>query len=337
MELDYSLIQPHTIEIYNLNNKVCQLKTIPARKLLVGERFDLFAKLFYIKKRKSNPLQATQVYAEHIKAFNPDLKEPGRDDKNSVEDFTSVFDQLIDTFEHGEFDSTVSIVPIDSRGVILDGAHRVAALAFYDKQVTVAQFDDVQSRGRFDYDYFKFRGLKNSVLDIVALDMTYWLPDIKVACLWPSVKDKTQAVNLLGNFAHPVYELEMKFSLKQMEKFVGEIYSHQPWTKNFDSVKDKAIKCYGRNNIKFVLFETTDDEGLLNVKARIRDLYGIGNHSIHITDNQHETEQIMQWLAANKDECARPLLSEHWEYFKRVHWINFKVQIAKLLNRLKDK
>ena len=80
-------IQEHTVKIYNLNNQSYQIETVKARTLLSPYRFDLYAKLYYIKHRKERPEKALEVYNQHIKTFNPDWKEPGREDKISQKDF----------------------------------------------------------------------------------------------------------------------------------------------------------------------------------------------------------------------------------------------------------
>ena len=111
---------------------------------------------------------ATKVYSEHIKAFNPDFKEPGRDDKNGCSDFINDFNAIIRQFKNNEFDDSISIVPVDKNGIILDGSHRLAALAYYNRTITIARFHNVTAKCRFDYDYFLNRGLSRTIADIIA-------------------------------------------------------------------------------------------------------------------------------------------------------------------------
>ena len=73
-------LQPHTVEIYHLEEGQIEEKLVEARSLLIPSRFDLFAKVYYIRMREENRMEAERVYKEHIKAFNPDLREPGRDE-----------------------------------------------------------------------------------------------------------------------------------------------------------------------------------------------------------------------------------------------------------------
>lgn len=193
--IDTSKFQEHTVALYHLDNFSCVIETVDARSLLVVERFDLFAKLFYVEYRNSNPDLAHKIYVEHIKAFNPDAKEPGREDKNSFQDFVSSFNVIIDNFGNGEFDDTISIVPVDKNGIILDGAHRVSALAYYNKKVRIARFPEVERKCRFDYKYFKKRGLSWTTCDLIANYMVKWCNNLYVACLWPKLSMRQKDID----------------------------------------------------------------------------------------------------------------------------------------------
>ena len=62
-------LQPHTVSIYHLTDDVVEEQVVDARSLLNPTRFDLFAKLYYIRNRKENPTEAERIYKEHIRAF----------------------------------------------------------------------------------------------------------------------------------------------------------------------------------------------------------------------------------------------------------------------------
>ena len=345
--MDYSLLQQHTVKIYHLENRRCVLKRMPARSLLVPQRFDLFAKLFYIGHVDEDPSSALKVYKEHIKAFNPDEKEPGRVEKNSVEDFVAAFNAIIADFRYRDFDDTISIVPVDKNGVILDGAHRVSALAFFDREVTVAQFSDVKAKCDFDYQYFMKRGLSLSLCDMIAHEMVRWLDNMLVACLWPRLGNnaaKRNASLLLAKTHTISYEKRMSVNLKSLSIFVGEIYKAQPWTLNKESVRDKAIRVMGRNNrtVWFVFFENKGKlEDIIQEKNEMRDMYGCDKDSLHITDNIEETRQIAQltlspdcvsrWNDSTPGELSTRI-SEKFHYFKNVTWMNLKTKVWNLIH-----
>ncbi len=348
-----SRLQYHTITTYELDGKASfTLQHVKARTLLTVRRFDLFAKLYYIAHRDNDRQQALKVYSAHIMAFNPDGREPGRDDKNGVDDFIDNFDKLIDDFRVNEFDSNQSLIPVDAHGTILDGAHRVAALAFYDREVTIVRFEDVQAKCNFDYEYFKKRGLSWGICDIVALEMAEWLNDLYAACLWPRINDdeKRMVKNTLAVHHHIAYVKEMSVTLRTLKQFVGEIYSLQSWTKNPDAVSDKALRCLGHGRRMWVVFFSAINNDLvmiLSEKEAMRSLLGHGKDTLHITDNDNETRQIAELvLSQDVSNSAMPIssfsrivetLKERWFYFKHIQWIELKVKIYQIVKRIRKK
>lgn len=344
-------IQQHTNNIYNLSNKKYSIKVVNARTLLKPSRFDLFAKLFYIVNKKVDYQKALEVYSAHIKAFNPDFKEPGRTDKNSISDFVNTFDDLILQFSKSEFNSDISVIPVDSDGVILDGAHRVSVLAFYNKTVTIAQFENTFAKCPFNFEYFKKRGVKWKILNLIALEMCNWLNNIHIACIWPkigSTASVNNVISLLDNDFGIGYIYKEVISLSSFIDFIKNVYLGQEWTKNYTAVKDKAIKCFSYNkNTTFVIFE--NNKGLSYVidrKDQIRELFTFEKHSIHISDNKTETYEIANlifnetsiWRKNTNRNTSYKFLREIKEqiyYVKNIYWLNLKIKIASIYNQLK--
>lgn len=354
--MDFSLLQPHTVNLYDLTNKTYTIERVKAKSLLSPLRFDLFAKLYYAKHRDDDPTKARHIYIEHIKAFNPDGREPGRDDKISFEDFIRIFDSLLDYFKENNFDEKESIVPLSSNGIILDGAHRVAALAYYNKEITIARFNGVVSVCQFDYLYFKMRGLSQEVSDTIAKEILNWTPYCFVACLWPKMGDdkkKEMAIDRIKRFSTVFYAKKLHCSLSSFGTFIARIYQGQSWVgseKNgFAGAMDKALNCYDTNkNIDFVFFQSNKmlDE-ILELKEEIRNLFIYGKHSLHITDNDEETKDIA-YLVLSKEGLSEWLYKhDSWGYvflirdivrekiyiFKKVHWIRFKTFFYSFLIR----
>lgn len=356
--MDYSLFQSHTVTLYNLKEKTYTIERVKARSLLSPLRFDLFAKLYYARHRYDDSTQAHRVYIEHIKAFNPDGREPGRDDKTSFEEFTNTFDSLLDYFKDNDFDETKSIVPVSSDGIILDGAHRVAALAYYDKEVTIARFDEVVPVCQFNYLYFKKRGLSQEVSDIIANEVLLWIPDCFVACLWPKMGDdkkKQMAIERIKSFSTVFFVKRLHCTLSSFGTFIAKVYQRQSWVgseKNgFAGAMDKALNCYDTNkNIDFVFFQSykTLDE-ILELKEEIRNLFLYGKHSLHITDNDEEAKDIAYYLLSKEGlsewlykrntlgyiSLLRDIVREKVFIFKKVHWIRFKTFVYSFLVRNK--
>lgn len=349
-----NLLQQHTINIYGLADKECDIRDVPARSLLTGQRFDLFAKLYYIRNRQDNRRAAMTVYCQHIKAFNPDLKEPGSDDKDGYDDFINTFDALIDDLCVNGFNPDKSIIPVDENGIILDGAHRVAALAYADKTIRIAQYRGVRSKAYFNYEYFLKRGLSWKTADLIALEMVQWCPNMLMACLWPrmgtnSVKKQTQKYI---NMRYPLcYVKTISTNLASFGLFIRKVYANQDWigneSNNYAGAMDKALQCFASNRqICIVLMEADSLNEVIALKEEIRHLFQCDKHSIHITDNSKETREIAQivfddvqlsaWNNIDNKGISKLMIwcKERAYYFKYVTIINCKVAIAHFFSSL---
>ncbi len=345
--MDLSLLQQHTVNIYNLKGKKPQLCRVKARSLLNIMRFDLFAKLYYISNINSNRDRALKVYVAHIMAFNPDGHEPGRDDKNGVSDFVIAFDAIIDHFKDHSFDERISVIPVDKDGIILDGSHRVAALAYFDKDVTIAQYNDVESKCLFDFNYFKDRGLSWDVCDIIASEMVKWCDNLLVACLWPRLGNatvKNSAVLQIASNHRIAFIKKAPVRLDSITRFIRDIYKEQPWTSNSVAINDKALRVYGKKNrvVWFVFFENTLSlDEVVEEKEIWRELYGFAKDSLHVTDNINETRQIAYLTLSQEglktwyhypNGTLSQAMYERWHYFKKITLVNAKSKLWHVLH-----
>lgn len=343
------LIQDHTRKIYDLDNKEYQRKKIPARDLLVLSRFDLFAKLIYIHYRESDKDFALKIYGEHIKAFNPDLKEPGRTDKNNLQDFIQAFDELIDFFKDNSFDPAISLIPVSENGVPLDGSHRVAALAYYNKEVEILQFKNVFPKADFDFKYFLNRGLARDTADSIVKDSIHFIDNLFIACLWPRMGDSVEkelAINQFTKQFSVFYTKSMQMSLEKLSMFIYEIYDHQDWVgnkeNNYAGARNKAMQCYGKSKtVDFIVFQAESLKDVVALKEAIRDIYNLDKHALHITDNKEESEEVLDLVfTENKEKFTTASLrrKEQWEeyklLFKNVYLINAKVKVAAFLKKI---
>lgn len=338
-----NLLQQHTITIYDLEQHSFVKKRMNARELLSADRFDLYAKLFYIKNRVPDTAMARHVYAEHILAFNPDGKEPGRSDKDGVDDFAQVFDELIDYFETHEFDENISLIPVDENHVPLDGSHRVAALAYYNKEVEVLYFPDVKSKTTFDYNYFINRGLSIKTADAIAIEILAYTSNLHLACIWSpksNIDDNKDALNYIKN-KHAVYYLKsMHMSLECFNRLLIFKIEHKS---SDDLLKNLSSNIKTNNGIvQVILFEANNTEEISNIKKAIEEYYKLKEHRLYITDTHQETETMMNLVFTEKSKEFQSVMNKTFDKieiykrnFKNVYWLNLKVKVAKLLKQLK--
>jgi hypothetical protein len=338
------LLQKHTIDLYSLEEKKHEKVVIQARELLSTKRFDLFAKLAYIRYRKENPELGIRIYKEHIKAFNPNLKEPGREDKNNFNDFINTYNSLIDCFEKEDFDENTSLIPVSGDNIILDGSHRVASLIYFNKNVSILKFNDVFPNCHHDYLYFFKRGVSKFVMDRIAFEAANHFKDLYIACLWPKLgnrKDRKFAIDYFNQNFDVLYQKDTIMSLSNLSRFIKTIYKAQSWTNSDQNVRDKSLNCYGKNKlVQFVVFRAKSLDEVLIAKDNIRDYYKIEKHALHITDDMFETKELMELVLTDKVKLFTSKDSRILDdiktiiEFRKSYWILFKVKVYILLNKV---
>lgn len=132
-------------------------------KLISKYRYDIFVKYFYVQSyiNNKNLELATNIYLDHIKAFNNFFEPDGK--KNSCEDFLYKFNKLIDSMLINGFSK--SIIPISKTGIPIDGAHRLSVALYLKCNVKFAVFDLLD--GKYDRHFFANRGMNKKYLEII--------------------------------------------------------------------------------------------------------------------------------------------------------------------------
>ena len=144
--------------IFNLiphRDKINTYRTSPIN-LLSNYRFDIFVKYYYVKSyiENYNLNEATEIYLSHIKAFNNFHEPDGR--KNNANDFIIKFNSLIENVKSCKnLDKT--IIPISTKGIPIDGAHRIAISLYFDLKIQYCVFDLLD--GKYDETFFLQRGM----------------------------------------------------------------------------------------------------------------------------------------------------------------------------------
>lgn len=122
-----------------------KIEYIDPRDLCTANRLDILIKVElakdYLQGKISKESSTAQLYIEHIiKRTNG--TEPYTLLKSKVSDYIDSFYQLIDSIKNKGFNRNFSI-PIDKNGVILNGAHRLAAaIALEIPLVPITKFND---------------------------------------------------------------------------------------------------------------------------------------------------------------------------------------------------
>lgn len=140
-----------------------------------------------------------------------------------------------------------------------------------------------------------------------------------MACIWSAAemaKDQKDVVeDRLQQGGQIIASKEVNLTYPGMKNFMAQIYGHQAWTGNiqnhFRGVGGKAAMCFKAGQpVTTYLFTAESLERVLEIKDRIREIFDMGKHSIHISDNQGETECMVELLYHQNSvdflNCARP-------------------------------
>lgn len=283
--------------------EVCE---VPARDLIKWNRFDLMAKWLLISDKDKNLSDGcgSKAYYDNINAFSCGLFfEPGTAEKNSFEKYLDDLDKLIEDIKNNGFDANKSLIPVGVGDDVIDGSHRVSVAAYYDKCVSVIRFPKLNRVNCYDYNYFRKYMMSDVSMGYMAIQYAKLRPNCYMACLW-TVADlsKTEEVETkIKSVGNIVYSQDVYLTYQGMCNFMVQIYGHQAWTGSIDNhfagVRGKVEACYKAGQpVRTYLFEADDLEVVVNIKAQIREIFQIENHSIHISDNWDETLDMVEML-----------------------------------------
>ena len=281
-------------------------RDVDPTNLLVPERIDIAAKLYYIDSyvKKESMEFAKEIYSKHIEAFTRGrFIEDGNEEKNSLDKYYKEFNYLIDTIRDKGFDDSISILPVGKNGELLDGSHRAACAIYFNKKVTIAKAK--KEIRRFDYSFFKKRKLSNELLGYMAIEYVKYKKNNNIffACIWPKVssKDRMQLLSAFQNETRIIYYEDIKLSYIGLRHFLIQCYQDEEWLGNpdnhFSGVIGKEIDIWKKGNpLTGILFEAESLDKVRKLKERIREYTGMGNSALHTTDDREESLALAQCL-----------------------------------------
>jgi hypothetical protein len=277
-------------------------KYIASRDLLTANRFDLGLKLAYLSYKNVLPELATEIYHHDIRSQTlGKYQEYGNDEKSSFEIYLEHFDKTFNDIKNNGFDENKSLIPLSSKGSILNGAHRLASAIFLGLDVACVQteLDEICP----DYKYFLDRNVPEDILDIGALLFGDYAENSYLAFLWPSGRQNYNHTELL--FTDVVYKKTIKLNSNGAFNLLVELYKHMDWVgatnSNFSGAHKKLMECFTDfDEFTIILFQCDSLEKVQQLKKRVRDINKIGFSSVHITDTKEEVNRISR-LIFNKN------------------------------------
>ncbi len=283
------------------NRLVPQLAT---KDLFKPNRFDLPMKYLYAKFREYNIKSkfGLNIYKEHLSVWNG-FKEYNRPEKNTFEAFKLEFDNILDSIKNSGFDGNRSKIVIDSNNKLLNGSHRTVGCTLHNKN---AEFfvGEKYKDGQLDcgYKMFEQLGLDSFYMDAAAYELCHLNKNLFVVSLFPSAIGNDDLVeSILSSNGSIAYRKIVNLNTNGAFNLMRQMYYGEEWAgnvhNNYQGFRDKANLCFtNENSMRVYLVEFDDLSKTVEVKNKIRDIYKISNHSVHINDTHEETIRLARVL-----------------------------------------
>lgn len=282
-----------------------KIEWIDAKELVTPHRLDLIAKILYAEAldKGRNLKYARGLYTRIIEACtNGMFIESGQEkSKKCFQDYDNTFKQLMHDVQQQGLDASKSVVPVSEEGIIMDGSHRVALSAYYNRKVPIVRFSlSYPSMGAA---FFSKRLLPQEDIELLLIRLCEWCRNIYCACLWPAAKGNEQrklALNMIAGAGNSLYVKEITISYNGLKNLIPQIYVSKSWAggieDRFFSSLPKVDAVYGPEKLTVCLFTCADLEQVINLKNDIRKIFNIAENSIHITDYPEETLSLVKIL-----------------------------------------
>lgn len=302
-DLILKLINAHHAAFLPLDQPVV-IEEVNPLDLVTWMRFDVVAKYIYARHRELgiDSRWGYHLYYAHEQAFN-NCNEKDGSGKKGINAFIEEFHKILDSIRESGFDSSKSAIPVSYTNNLIDGSHRVAACLCYNRPLTVLRFHF--EGWHYPYDFFRQRGLAEVYCDAIALEYCRLKKNTHMVLLFPSAIGRDREVReILREYTSISYEKSIQLLNDAPLLLMTQVYREESWLGDLKSgypgAALKARECFrGTGPLRVFIIETDQPEKLKEVKDRIRAIYNISNHSVHINDTHRETVLLSQILLNN--------------------------------------
>ena len=265
-------------------------------------RFDLMAKYLYIKfnDKSVNTLFYRELYHKHLITFNNCYEYPGT--KKGIEDFYKSFNELIQNMKENGYDKNYPIPCY--KGNITNGAHRLMTSYYYKITPKFINTDE-NINTEYNYNFFINRQGKPQLeciyADTMALEYIKHNPNIRAMVIYPitySHNKFSQLKRIISQYGYIYYEKSVNLNQKGVNNLVKELYRGEKWIGGLfpPGYSSKTKLCIAPFPTVFMLVHMNNLSKCVELKEKCRHLFGLGKHSLHISDYPKDTFRIASSL-----------------------------------------
>jgi hypothetical protein len=302
---------------------------INALKLVTPLRFDVTIKYLYAQSivKGYNCNFFLEAYKRHLWIWNK-FKEYDNPNKKCFEDFNSTFIDIINSFKNSGFNPNISKIPTLQNKYILNGSHRLAAALACDVDVEIKNSIS-KADGQFDcsYKFFQKLNLENKYFDIASLEYTKLKNNSFLIFIFPSaIGHRNELEDIILRNSNIFYKKEIQLNKNGSLNLIKCLYQGEMWGGNYSNgfvgFKEKQSFCFTNNTpLKVYLVDFESLKAAVETKEKIRSLYKIGKHSVHINDTHEQTRRLAK-IVFNKNSLhhLNNQKSSNFKIFNK--WIN---------------
>ena len=251
--------------------------------LLTHKRFDVVIKYLYASNLSSGFFK--NAYKEHLGVWNGFTEDKRK--KSTFEDFDNSFISMI----HNKVDEPV---PVNPEGHLANGAHRLAAALYRQRPINIRSTTAKENYPiEADYKVFLRKGLHRHIMKRTALEYAKLKSNTYIVSLFPIAHTRMDEVmDIIEKHSNIFYTSSEGFNDKGQLGLIKEIYLSEGWASEKGIMK-KCKQCFrGMGNVTFVLIDAKNLETVKEMKKKLRALFKVGNHSVHINDYHEDTIRI---------------------------------------------
>jgi hypothetical protein len=261
------------------------METVNPNNLITHRRFDVIVKYLYASNLSSKYFK--NLYKEHLRVWNGFYE--GTPRKTSFEDFDDAFKSIIGN-------TVDEPVPVNSDGDIVNGSHRLAAALHLQRPINIRDLTPKENpRIESNYEFFIGRngGMPKHMLQRTALEYVKLKSNSHIVCLFPICFNRMKDVmNVINKHSNLFYHSDTTLNSEGQLNLMKEIYLTDGWA-NEEGIRRKGNQCFmGRNNVRFLVIDGKDLETVKDMKNKVRALFNVGNHCVHITDTHEEAIRV---------------------------------------------
>jgi len=318
--------------------------TTNAVDLFVHTRWDIVAKYIYIKNlinyyensvnivdintqiHRNNTSQIkwfTKLYSKHLKVLNGFYEEKTllqETNKNSLSDFLQHFHQLYTNMLSNGYNEKY-FIPVNKKGYVLNGAHRVAISELLDYKVPVRVVNnDIVTKLKINFSSFAFKdrskhymprinevsghNIDNSIPEkynqMLALEYCRLkLKNIRIITFFDEIGFKNQEKRII-DFIQSKFIIVYRHKIKLNNNGVFNLIHHSYWIDDTNVDVNSKTRCcfpiYKKNTHNIIVFmiegQGTELDNISKsgapYKQILRTILG-GHHKLHSTDGMADT------------------------------------------------